>query len=118
MKKKYIILISVLALLLIARIILPYAVLHYSNKTLSEMNGYYGHIDDIDLSLYRGAYIIHSMYLNKADSVSKKQTEFFKSRDIDLSVEWGAIFHGSLVGKMVFDSPVLIFTKEEVWTVH
>ena len=113
MKKKYIVLISVLALLLIARIILPYVVLHYANKTLTEMNGYYGHIDDIDLSLYRGAYILHNFYLNKADSVSKKQTEFFKSRDIDLSVEWGAIFHGSLVGKMVFDSPVLIFTKDK-----
>jgi hypothetical protein len=113
MKKRYIILISVLALLLIARIILPYVVLHYANKTLAEMNGYYGHIDDIDLSLYRGAYILHNFYLNKADSVTKMQTEFFKSRDIDLSIEWGAIFHGSLVGKMVFDSPVLIFTKNK-----
>ncbi|MHB8581322.1 MAG: DUF748 domain-containing protein [Ignavibacteriaceae bacterium] len=113
MKKKYIILISVLAFFLIVRIILPYVVLHYANKTLTEMNGYYGHIDDIDLSLYRGAYIIHNIYLNKVDAVSKKQTEFSKSRDVDLSIEWGAIFHGSLVGKMVFDSPVLIFTKNK-----
>jgi len=113
MKKKYIILISVLAFFLIVRIILPYVVLHYANKTLTEMNGYYGHIYDIDLSLYRGAYIIHNIYLNKVDAVSKKQTEFFKSRYVDLSIEWGAIFHGSLVGKMVFDSPVLIFTKNK-----
>ena len=113
MKKKYIILISVVVLLIVIRIILPYVVLHYANKTLAKMNGYYGHIDDIDLSLYRGAYIIHNIYLNKVDSVSNKRTEFFKSRDIDLSIEWGAIFHGSLVGKMVFESPVLIFTKNK-----
>jgi len=113
MKKKYIVLISVVVLLIVIRIILPYVVLHYANKTLAKMNGYYGHVDDIDLSLYRGAYIIHNIYLNKADSVTNKQTEFFKSRNIDLSIEWGAIFHGSFVGKMVFESPVLIFTKNK-----
>jgi len=78
------------------------------------MNSYYGHIDDIDLSIYRGAYSINNIYLNKIDSISKKQTEFFKSRNIDLSIEWKALFHGSIVGEMVFDTPVLIFTKDKV----
>jgi hypothetical protein len=86
MKKEYIILISVVVLLIVIRIILPYVVLHYANKTLTEMNGYYGHIDDIDLSLYRGGYIIHNIYLNKVDSTSKKQTEFFKSRNKNIFV--------------------------------
>jgi hypothetical protein len=35
-------------------------------------------------------------------------------KNIDLLVEWGAIFHGSIVGELEFDSPVLIFTKEIV----
>jgi hypothetical protein len=51
--------------------------------------------------------------LNKIDSVSKKQTKFFTSRDIDLSLEWGALFHASIVGKLVFDSPELFFTKDK-----
>ena len=113
MKKKYIILISVVVLLIIIRLILPYVVLHYANKALANVKGYYGHIDDIDLSIYRGAYIINDIYLNKVDSVSKQQTPFFKSRNIDLSVEWGALFHGSIVGKLTFDSPELIFTKDK-----
>jgi hypothetical protein len=113
MKKKYKILIGVAILLITIRLILPYVVLHYANKTLANMKGYYGHIDDIDLSIYRGAYIINSIYLNKVDSVSKKQTDFFKSRDIDLSLEWGALFHGSIVGKLIFDTPKLIFTKDK-----
>lgn len=78
------------------------------------MKGYYGHIDDIDLSLYRGAYIIRDMYLNKVEAVTKRQTEFFMTRKIDLSIEWRAIFHGSLVGEISFYSPVLIFTKDKV----
>jgi hypothetical protein len=113
MKKKYKILICIVALLIAIRLILPYIVLHYANKTLANMKGYFGHIDDIDLSLYRGAYIINDIYLNKTDSITKKQTDFFKAKKIDLSVEWGAIFHGSIVGKLKFDTPVLIFTKDK-----
>ena len=77
------------------------------------MHGYYGHIDDIDLSIYRGGYIINDLYLNKADSVSTVQTPFFNSRNIDLSVEWGALLRGSLVGEIIFDSPELIFTRDK-----
>ncbi|MBK5286034.1 MAG: DUF748 domain-containing protein [Bacteroidia bacterium] len=113
MKKKYKILIGVVVLLIIIRLILPYIVLHHANRTLANMDGYYGHIDDIDLSLYRGAYIINNIYLNKLDSVSKAQTEFFKSPNVDLSVEWGALLHGSLVGELVFNSSELIFTKDK-----
>ncbi len=113
MKRKYKILIGVTVLLITIRLILPYVVLHYANKTLANMKGYYGHIDDIDLSIYRGAYIINGIYLNKVDSVSRKQTDFFKSNDIDLSLEWGALFHGSIVGELIFDSPKLIFTKDK-----
>jgi len=98
MKKKYKILISIVALLIVIRIILPYVVLHYANKSLANMKGYFGHIEDIDLSIYRGAYTINDIYLNKTDTVTKKQTDFFKAKNIDLSVEWGAIFHGSIVG--------------------
>jgi hypothetical protein len=113
MKRKYKILIGVAILLITIRLILPYVVLHYANKALANMKGYYGRIDDIDLSIYRGAYIIKHIYLNKVDSVSKKQTDFFKSRDIDLSLEWGALFHGSIVGELIFNSPELIFTKDK-----
>src|SRR5665811_12868 len=81
-RKKYIILISILILLIVIRIILPYVVLHYANKTLANLDSYYGHIEDVDISLYRGAYIIKNIYLNKDDPVTKKQTKFFKSRDI------------------------------------
>jgi hypothetical protein len=35
------------------------------------MKGYFGHIEDIDLSIRRGAYIIKDIYLNKIDTVKK-----------------------------------------------
>lgn len=113
-KKKYKISIGIIVSLIIIRLVLPYVVLFYSNRTLAKMDGYYGHVDDIDLSLYRGAYVINNIYINKVDSVSKKQTEFFKSPAIDLSIEWRALIHGRMVGIIVFNSPKLIFTKNKV----
>lgn len=108
------ILLIVLALLVIVRLILPYVVLHYANKTLANMKGYYGHINDIDLALIRGAYKIDSIYLNRVDTITEKQTHFFSASLIDLSVEWKALFHGSIVGELVFEDPNLMFVKEKV----
>jgi len=86
--------------------------LHFANRTIANLNGYYGHIDDLDVSLYRGAYTLKHIYLDKVDSVSKKETRFFTSRAIDLSLEWRALLHGSIVGKLIFDSSAVYFTKD------
>lgn len=75
------------------------------------MDGYYGHIEDIDLAIIRGAYKIDSIYLNKVDSNTQKRTPFLAASFVDLSVEWKALFHGSVVGEMVFEKPVIRFTK-------
>lgn len=113
-RRTAIILIGILIALVVIRLVLPYVVLHFANKSLANMNGYYGHIRDIDLAIIRGAYKIDSIYINKADSVTQKQTPFFASREIDLSVEWKALFKGSIVGELVFRRPYLVFTKDKV----
>jgi hypothetical protein len=114
-KRKTLTILAVLIVLLVAfRLALPSIVLHYANKTLSEMEGYRGHIDDIDIALIRGAYTIDSMYLNKYDSALDKQTPFFAAKTIDLSVEWKALFKGELVGEVIFQDPMMKFTKDKV----
>ena len=104
---------SIAIVLLLVRLALPYVVLHYANKTLAGMHGYYGHVEDIDIALIRGAYQLNNIYINKVDSVSQKQTAFFRVETIDLSVEWKALFHGELVGELVFDRPMLRFTRDK-----
>jgi hypothetical protein len=113
------ILIGILIALVVIRLILPYVVLHFANRSLADMNGYYGHIKDIDLAIIRGAYKLDSIYINKTDgraenSATSKQTPFFASGEVDLSVEWKALLKGSIVGKMVFQRPYLVFTKDKV----
>lgn len=103
----------VLAAVVAIRLALPYVVLHFANKRLADMEGYYGHIEDIDIALIRGAYQLKDMYLNKLDSNTGKQTPFFSARQVDLSVEWKALFHGAVVGELIFESPTIRFTKEK-----
>ena len=113
MKKIYKVLLIILAILVIIRIFLPAIVLHYANKALEEVPGYYGHINDIDIALIRGAYIINTFYLNKVDSVTFDQTPFLSANKMDLSVEWRALFHGRLVGELQVYTPKLMFTKDK-----
>ena len=78
------------------------------------MDGYYGHVEDIDIALIRGAYTLDSVYIKEVDSVTHKQTPFFEASRVDLSVEWKALFHGSIVGEIIFEKPVLRFTHKVV----
>jgi len=113
-KKSTKIVIIVLVVIIGIRLALPYIVLNYTNKTLSHMKGYTGHIEDIDIALYRGAYKIKEMYLHKIDSVTSQESDFFDSRLIDLSVEWKALFDGKLVGQLKFENPKIKFIKDKV----
>ena len=104
----------VVALVVAVRLALPYVILNYANKTLAELDGYNGHIEDIDLAIIRGAYKIDSIYINQVDSVTQKETPFLAASLIDMSIEWRALFKGSLVGEVIVENPVVRFTKEKV----
>ena len=105
---------AVLILIVAIRLVLPYWVLHYVNKQLASIEGYYGHVDDIDLSLYRGAYIVNDIYINKKDSATLEQTPFFSSPIVDLSIEWASLFKkGEIVSEIEFLSPALRFTEDK-----
>ena len=114
MRKSLKITLIVVIVLICVRISLPYVILYFANKNLASMPGYYGHIEDIDLALIRGAYRIDSIFINKQDTITKKQTKFFSASAIDLSIEWRALLHRSIVGEVVFDRPNLRFTREKV----
>ena len=108
------ILLGLLILLIAFRIALPYIVLEQANKRLKTMPDYYGHIDDIDIALLRGAYTIKDIYIDQKDSVTKERTPFMAADALDLSVEWRALFEGRIVGEIVMERPIVRFTKEAV----
>lgn len=106
------IVLGIIALLIVIRLLLPYIALHFANKKLANMKGYYGHVDDIDIALFRGAYVLNDLYLNKVDTLTLHHTDFFDCKSIDLSVEWRALFNGRIVGELTFNEPVLRFVKD------
>jgi hypothetical protein len=112
-KRRWIIALSIVAVLVIFRLCLPYIVLKYVNNKLSTLKEYYGHVQDIDIALIRGAYVINDINLvkKKNEQGLKDTIPFFRSPAIDLSVEWGALFKGKVVGEIYLDEPVVNFVK-------
>lgn len=108
---KWPIIILVLLVLIALRFALPFIILHVANDKLAKLDGYYGHIGDIDLALYRGAYVMKQVYIDKIEDDSKsKRTEFIRVNRIDFSVEWRALLDGKIVAEVEFDKPIIQYT--------
>ena len=95
-KRKLVIGLAALVLVLVAaRIALPYVVKDFANRRLAALEAYDGHVGDIDIHLWRGAYSIDDIVIVKTGA--KRPVPFFKARRADLSVEWRSLLKGSVV---------------------
>jgi Domain of Unknown Function (DUF748) len=93
------------ALLVLARALLPVALQRYVNHTLDAIPDYDGQIGDVDLSLWRGAYQIQDVSLVK--TTGRVPVPLFSAPRVDLSVEWGQLGKGRLVGEIELTRPVI-----------
>ncbi|WP_367181437.1 DUF748 domain-containing protein [uncultured Lacinutrix sp.] len=110
-KKRYIIPVTLILILIALRLYLPIIVKDNVNKVLSEIPGYYGQVEDIDISLIRGAYVINGMYLNKVNA--KTQIPFLKFPKTDISIEWKSLFSGHIVSEIIMSNPEIIYVQED-----
>jgi len=110
-KKRYVVPIILIILLIIIRLSLPYFVKNYVNKVLANIPGYYGQVEDIDLSIIRGAYTIHGMYLNTVNA--NTEIPFLDFKKTDISIEWKALFHGKIVSEIEMLKPTVIYVFED-----
>ncbi len=110
-KKRYIIPVVILILLIAFRIYLPTWVKNKVNQVLADIPGYYGQVDDIEIALIRGAYVIKGMYLNKGTATSN--VPFLKFPKSDISIEWKSLFHGKIVSEIIMDSPEFNYVFED-----
>lgn len=102
-------LLILILLLLGARVAAPYAIERYVNNKLDELPQYDGRIGDVDLHLFRGAYVINGINIVKTDG--NVPLPFVAADRIDFSMEWKELFHGSLVGEIMVDRANLNFVK-------
>lgn len=108
-KWQFQVVIVLLALLVGLRVALPWVVKWYVNKTLDEMPEYDGSIGDVDIKLWRGAYQIQDVDIVKTSG--DVPVPFFSASNIDLSVQWKALFDGAFVGEIEFFDPMINFVN-------
>jgi hypothetical protein len=104
-RKILFIVVAIGLLLLAARLALPGIVGRYVNGKLQTLDTYRGHIGDIDIHLWRGAYSIDGIEIDKIGGA--RPVPFFKTRRLEMSVEWRSLLRGSLVSEAAFLSPEL-----------
>ena len=104
-----IIIILIAGLLVAGRIYLSYWVLDYVNRKINETPDYSGSVENIDLHLWRGAYVIRNITIYKSNG--KVPVPFFAAPAIDLSVQWKELIHGAFVGNIEFERPGMNFVK-------
>lgn len=97
------------ALLLGLRAALPTLVTDAVNTKLAENPEYDGHIDGVDIALYRGAYVIRGMVLTKRDA--DIPVPFIEVDRIDLSVQWKALLRGQVVAEIEYYRPRVNFVN-------
>jgi hypothetical protein len=92
-------------LVIVVHAFLPFWVRDYVNRKLSEIPGYRAHVAAVTLHLWRGAYQIHNIKVEKTSGAVP--VPFFSAPLVDLSVEWKALWDRSLVGEIEMYRPEL-----------
>lgn len=99
MKSKYIVLLSIVALLVVIRAVAPSIILKKTNEFLATFSEtYYAHIGDFDLSLIRGAYRFEDVIIALQEN---KDKPFAQASGVDVSISWSQLFRGRILTDVV-----------------
>ncbi|WP_378187192.1 DUF748 domain-containing protein [Aquimarina sp. W85] len=110
-KKRNYIPVVIIILLIVIRLFLPYYIEQRINNTLAAIPGYYGKVEDVDLALWRGGYVIENLFLNKVNAES--QVPFLNFPKTDISIEWKSLFKGKIVSEIFMLQPEVIYVFED-----
>jgi hypothetical protein len=102
-----IILLVIVALLGVARLLLPSELRRYVNRTLDRNQLYEGRIGDVQVHLLRGAYSIHDVKISQR--TGNVPVPLLVAKVIDFSIQWKALLHGRIVGQFLMQEPELNF---------
>jgi hypothetical protein len=101
------IVVTVVVVLVVARMALPYAVLKYLNGRMDKMGAYHGHVGDIDIHLWRGAYTLVAFRIEKVDG--KVPVPLLNAPRTETAISWNALRHGVVRAKIDFYNAELNF---------
>src|SRR5690554_5928211 len=102
---------TVIVILVLARIAAAQVLQWYVNTKLDESPDYAGQVGDIDLALFRGAYRIEDIEIMKING--NVPVPLFAAREVELSVLWRALLNGAVVGEAVLHAPQINIVDSE-----
>lgn len=98
---------GVVVLGIIGRLLLPWAVRNYVNRTLDRNPLYTGTIGNVQMHLWRGAYSIQDVRISK--TTGNVPVPFFAAKRVDFAVQWNALLEGKAVGRVLMEEPQINF---------
>ena len=101
--------VAIVVLLVAARIALPGVLRRAIDRRLEAIPDYTGHVDDVSVSLWRGAYTLRGLVVQKRNGTAREP--FFQARVIDFSVDWRELLRGKFVSDFVVTEPKLTFVS-------
>lgn len=100
-------LVGVLLVLVAVRIALPFIVRDQLNARMAQMGEYSGEVERVRLALWRGAYVLHDLDIQKVSG--DVPVPFFHAPRTNISLSWRHLFRGRVVGEVAFHTPELNF---------
>jgi hypothetical protein len=107
LRKLGLIVLGLVVILGIVRLILPWAVRNYVNRTLDRNSLYSGRIGPVQIHLLKGAYSINDVRLDK--TTGNVPVPFFSAKRVEFAIQWDALLHHKIVGRIVMQQPVINF---------
>jgi hypothetical protein len=112
LRRTLIVVVTVVGVALALRLAAPLIVERYVNRQLADMGEYRGRVAAIDLSFIRGGYVLHDLEIVKLDA-PPGTPPFAAIPEVELALQWRALFRGSAVGEMIMHSPQLNLVQSE-----
>ena len=107
-------LIIILVLLVAIRIVLPTTVLYGINWALNEkLTAYEGSLEDVDLALYRGAYVLEGLRLQKKN-LPEEVPDLLSIARMDISIAWRELIRGRIAADVEITEPVVHLSDHHV----
>jgi Domain of Unknown Function (DUF748) len=104
-RRTAIVVLSVLVLLVAARIAAPFVIKEVLNGRLANLPEYRGNIDDVDLSLLDSEFAIDGLRLDKRAGSPK--VPFMRIERMEVDYRWDALFDGEIVADVELVEPVI-----------
>lgn len=103
-------LLLLLALLVIARLVLPLFLKRAINARVEAIPEYSGSVQSVGVSLFRGAYQLNGVEIHKRNA--PRGDPFFAAERIDFSLAWRELWRRHVVADILVQEGRLNFTKE------